>query len=199
MKVYFNLNLKGFSNCYVVVNEKSREAIIIDPGKITDDIISQIEDNHLKLVAVLITHNHGSHVDGIKTLRKIYNPKIYAADWEVAGEDTTVISGDGTTKLAKMIVRYMSVPGHTSDSVVYQIGNILFTGDILSAGEIGSTNSSYSEYILKSNIEKKIFSQQDNVILMPGHGPPTTLGAVKAFTADFKKMIQSPQNDRVRN
>ena len=154
--------------------------------------LPQIEDNHLKLSAVLVTHNHSSHTNGIKTLKKIYTPKIYAADWEVAGEDTTVISGDGTTKLAKMIVRYMSVPGHTSDSVVYQIGNILFTGDILSAGEIGSTNSSYSEYILKSNIEKKIFSQQDNIILMPGHGPPTTLGAVKAFTADFKKMIQSP-------
>ena len=156
-------------------------------------------DLFTKLSAVLITHNHGSHAGGLHTLRKIYSPKIFAADWEVAGEDTTVISGDGNLRIAKMIVRYMSVPGHTADSVVYGIGNILFTGDILSAGEIGSTNSSYSEYILKSNIEKKIFSQQDNVILMPGHGPPTTLGAVKAFTADFKKMIQSPQNDRGRS
>ena len=49
------------------------------------------------------------------------------------------------------------------------------------------------------DIKESLFSQQDNVILMPGHGPPTTLGAVKAFTADFQKMIQSPQNDRVRN
>ena len=199
MKVYFHLNLGGFSNCYIVVNEKTSEALIIDPGKITEEIISRIEDNHLKLVAVLITHNHGSHAGGLHTLRKIYSPKIFAADWEVAGEDTTVISGDGTIKIAKMIVKYMSLPGHTSDSVVYEIGNIMFTGDILSAGEIGSTNSSYSEYILKSNIEKKIFSQQDNVILMPVHGHPTTLGAVKAFTADFKNMIQSPQNDRVRS
>lgn len=199
MKVYFHLNLGGFSNCYIVVNEKTSEALIIDPGKITEEIISRIENNHLKLVAVLITHNHGSHAGGLHTLRKIYSPKIFAADWEVAGEDTTVISGDGTIKIAKMIVKYMSLPGHTADSVVYEIGNIMFTGDILSAGEIGSTNSSYSEYILKSNIEKKIFSQQDNVILMPGHGPPTTLGAVKAFTADFKNMIQSPQNDRVRS
>ena len=119
MKVYFHLNLGGFSNCYIVVNEKTSEAIIIDPGKITEEIISRIEDNHLKLVAVLITHNHGSHAGGLHTLRKIYSPKILAADWEVAGENTTVISGDGNTRLAKMIVRYMSVPGHTSDSVVY--------------------------------------------------------------------------------
>ena len=184
MKVYFNLNLKGFSNCYVVVNEKSREAIIIDPGKITDDIISQIEDNHLKLVAVLITHNHGSHVDGIKTLRKIYNPKIYAADWEVAKDATNVLMGDGKLTIAKMTVRYMAMPGHTTDSVVYRIGNIIFTGDVLFAGSRGSTNSSYSEVILKTNIENSIYSQQDAVVLMPGHGPPSTIEAARLFTLD---------------
>lgn len=181
MKVYFHLNIGGFSNCYLVMNEETREAIIIDPGKITERLISQIEEMHLKVSAVLITHNHGSHVDGLKTLCKIYSPKIYAADWEVAGNDTCVISGDGKIRIGRMMVRYTSIPGHTSDSVVYGIGNILFTGDVLSAGELGETNSSYSEYILKSNIEKKIFSQLDGTIVMPGHGPPSTLGALKSF------------------
>ncbi len=181
MKVYFHLNLGGFSNCYLVVNEETSEAIIIDPGKMTEEIISQIEDHNLKLSAVLITHNHGSHVHGLKTLQKIYSPKIYAADWDVAKNDTTVLSGDGKIKIASMYVHYMSVPGHTADSMVYGIGDILFTGDVLSAGFIGSTNSSYSDFILRSNIEQKIFSQQEITILMPGHGPPTTLEAVKAF------------------
>lgn len=181
MKVYFHLNLKGFSNCYVVVNEKAKEAIIIDPGKITEGIIKQIENDNLKLTAVLITHNHGSHVDGIKTLRKIYNPKIYAADWEVAKNDTNVLMGDGKIRVAKMNVRYMTIPGHTADSIVYGIGNLFFTGDVLFAGSMGSTNSSYSEFILRTNIENNIFSQQDGVILMPGHGPPTTLEAARMF------------------
>ena len=184
MKVYFHLNLEGFSNCYVVVNEQAKEAIIIDPGKITDGIISQIEDEGLKLSAVLITHNHGSHVDGIKTLRKIYNPKIYAADWEVAKDDTQVLMGSGKIKTAKMIVRYITMPGHTADSVVYGIGNVLFTGDVLFAGSMGSTNSSYSEVILRTNIENNIFSQQDGVILMPGHGPPSTVEAARLYTLD---------------
>lgn len=184
MKIYFHLNLEGFSNCYVVVNEQAKEAIIIDPGKITDGIISQIEDEGLKLSAVLITHNHGSHVDGIKTLRKIYNPKIYAADWEVAKDDTQVLMGSGKIKTAKMIVRYSTMPGHTADSVVYGIGNMLFTGDVLFAGSMGSTNSSYSEVILRTNIENNIFSQQDGVILMPGHGPPSTVEAARLYTLD---------------
>ena len=181
MKVYFHLNLGGFSNCYMVENEQTKETLIIDPGKITNDIIAQIENEHLNLVAVLITHNHGSHVGGLRTLRKIYNPKIIAADWEVAKNDTLVISGDGELKLAKMNVKYISVPGHTSDSVVYLIGNIMFVGDVLSAGNIGTTNSRYSEFILRSNIEEKIYSQQDSIIVMPGHGPPSTLGAIKEF------------------
>ena len=181
MKVYFYLNYQGFSNCYLVVNEVAKEAVIIDPGEISEQLISQIEENNLKLSAVLITHNHGSHVDGIKTLQKIYSPKIYAADWEVAGSETNVITGDGKIRIAKMVIHYMAAPGHTADSVIWKIGNILFTGDVLFAGSIGSTNSSYSEFILKSNIEEKIFSQQDGLIVMPGHGPPTTLGAAKVF------------------
>ena len=184
MKVYFHLNIEGFSNCYVVVNEKSKEAIIIDPGKITKELISQIEEQHLKLVAVLITHNHSSHIHGLKTLKKIYNPKIFTADWEVAGNDTTVITGDGKVKIAKMNVYYTAIPGHTPDSMMFQIGNILFTGDALSAGLVGSTNSKYSDFILRSNIEQKIYSQQDGIILMPGHGPPTTIEAAKAFNVE---------------
>ncbi len=181
MKIYFHINEGGFSNCYLVVNEISNQAIIIDPGKITKEIIARIEDNHLNLAAVLITHNHGSHADGLKTLRKIYSPKVFAADWTVAANDTTVITGDGSTQREGMQVSYLSIPGHTADSVVYSIGSILFTGDVLLSGEIGKTNSSYSEYILRSNIEHKIFSQLDSTILMPGHGPPTTLGAAKAI------------------
>ena len=181
MKIYFHINEGGFSNCYLVVNEISNQAIIIDPGKITKEIIARIEDNHLNLSAVLITHNHGSHADGLKTLRKIYSPKVFAADWTVAANDTTVITGDGSTQIEGMQVSYLSIPGHTADSVVYSIGSILFTGDVLLSGEIGKTNSSYSEYILRSNIEHKIFSQLDSTILMPGHGPPTTLGAAKAI------------------
>ena len=130
MKVYFHLNEGGFSNCYLVVNEISNQAIIIDPGKITKEIIARIEDNHLNLSAVLITHNHGSHADGLKTLRKIYSPKVFAADWTVAANDTTVITGDGTTQIEGMQVSYLTIPGHTSDSVGYKIGSILFTGDV---------------------------------------------------------------------
>ena len=159
MKIYFHLNSAGFSNCYVVANENTNQAIIIDPGQLTESIINQIEENKLELVAVLITHNHRSHVHGLKTLMKIYSPKIYGADWEILGRQTSIVSGDGKIRIAGLPVTYMALPGHTADSIVYKIGNAIFTGDSLSAGRLGSTNSNYSSHILKRFfLNKKIQS-----------------------------------------
>lgn len=189
MKIYYHLNPLGFSNCYLIANEKTNEAIMIDPGTINEEIIEQIEVNSFKLNSVLITHNHGSHVNGLKTMLKIYSPKIYGADWEIAGKETIVLNGDGKIRLAGMTVHYMTLPGHTSDSMIYKIGNVLFTGDSISAGKIGNTNSSYSSHILRRNINEKILSQQDNTVIMPGHGPPTSVGAEKLFNRDLEILL----------
>lgn len=191
MKIYYHVNPQGFSNTYIITNEKSKEAIIIDPGQMNEEIIAQIESNGLKLTSVLITHNHPSHVNGLKTMLKIYSPKIYGADWEIAGKETTVLNGDGKMRLAGMTVHYMTLPGHTADSMIYKIGNVLFTGDTISAGEIGSTNSSYSSHILRRNINEKILSQQENTVIMPGHGPPTSVVSERNFNMAIQKSLFS--------
>ncbi|WP_428768714.1 MBL fold metallo-hydrolase [Treponema sp. HNW] len=185
MKIYFHLNIEGFSNAYLILNSAEKSALIIDPGKITTKMIEQIEQNKYKLDAVLITHNHASHTRGLSTLTKIYAPRIYAADYEVAKNDTVVLKGDGMIKAAGLNVSYMSVPGHTADSMVYKIGLCLFTGDVLLAGQAGNTNSSYAKKTLITNIHAKILSQHENTVIMPGHGPPTTIGAEKQFNLDF--------------
>lgn len=185
MKIYYHLNPEGFSNSYVIANEKTKDVIIIDPGAMSEEIIEQIEANEFKLTSVLITHNHGSHVNGLKTLLKIYSPRIYGADWGIAGKDTTVLNGDGKLRLAGMTVHYMTLPGHTADSMIYKIGTVLFTGDSITAGRIGSTDSSYSSHILRQNINERIFSQQENTIIMPGHGPPSSVGAEKYCNMDL--------------
>ena len=181
MKVYFNLSIDGFSNCYVVTNPEEKTAIIIDPGVVTKEILEQIEREHLSLVAVLVTHNHESHLKGLSTIRKIYNPKIYAADYEVAGKDTQILKDDGILRIGGLQVGYMSVPGHTPDSMVYKIGKVLFTGDALSASTLGSTANSYAERMLLAAVHNKILSQHDDTVIMPGHGPPSSVAAEKKF------------------
>ena len=109
MKIYFHINLEGYSNCYIITNPEIKEAIIVDPGKITKKLIEHIENDNYNLVAILITHNHGSHTNGLETLRKIYTPKIYSADSQAAGAETIVLKGDGVFKIAGMTVGYFHI------------------------------------------------------------------------------------------
>ncbi len=187
MKIYFNLCLEEFTNCYVVVNDQPdvMEALIIDPGRISSEIIDQIERDHYKLTGVLITHNHTNHVKGLSTLKKIYSPYIYAADYDVGGSQSVVLRGSGDIDVAGLNVKYYSVPGHSSDSMVYRIGNVLFTGDTITSGIIGETSSKYSKKLLLDNILEKIYSQAESTILMPGHGPPSTIEGEKQFNLDI--------------
>ncbi len=187
MKIYFNLCLEEFTNCYVVVNDdpKVMEALIIDPGRISSEIIDQIERGRYELTGVLITHNHTNHVKGLSTLKKIYSPYVYAADYDVAGGKSVVLRGNGEIEVAGLNVKYYSVPGHSSDSMVYRIGNVLFTGDTITSGIIGETSSKYSKKLLIDNIIEKIYSQTESTILMPGHGPPSTIEGEKQFNLDI--------------
>ena len=188
MKIYFHLCLEEFTNCYVVVNDDPavKEALIIDPGKISTEIIAQIEEGHYALTGVLITHNHENHVRGLSTLTKIYSPRIYAADYGIAGKNGFVLRGDGDIRVAGLDIHHYSVPGHSADSMVFQIGSVLFTGDTLTSGIIGDTSGSFFKNMLRSKIQEKIFSQSDGLVLMPGHGPPSTIAAEKQFNLDIR-------------
>jgi len=186
MKVYFHMNLDSFSNCYVVVNDKEKKALIVDPGKLRKEMIDQIEDGGYQLVGALITHNHPGHIQGLNTLKKIYDVTVYAADYDIAGSPASVIKGDGTIKVAGLNVSYFALPGHTPDSMVYKIGNVLFTGDTISAGRIGETNSSYSHKTLITGLKTKILTQQEDTLIMSGHGPLTSVGAERMFNMDLQ-------------
>lgn len=168
------------------MNEKTQEALIIDPGYITPELIMRLEKEQYKLSAILVTHNHGSHVHGIEALTKIYSTRIYGADESINNKEIMLITGDGHFRAAGFSISYYSIPGHTIDSLVYKIGNILFTGDSLSAGHIGNTNSTYSNSILKDMLQRKVLSQNPATVVMPGHGPPTTIEAERAFNLDVK-------------
>ncbi|MBQ7159320.1 MAG: MBL fold metallo-hydrolase [Treponema sp.] len=184
MKVYFHLNIDTFSNTYVVVDEHSKCAVIIDPGKPTNEVLKQIETDGYRLCAALITHNHEENIRGLKTLKRIYDFNTYAADIDVATTADTTIKGEGILKFGGIAVEYFALPGHTADSIVYKIGSVLFTGDVISAGEIGSTTSSYAKELLCRGIQSKIFTQNDDTVIMSSHGPMTSVAAEKMYNLD---------------
>lgn len=185
MKIYAHMSFGQFSNSYIVVNEKTNEALIIDPGKIRKEMITQLENNAYRPVAALITHSHPGHTDGLSALLKIYSMDIFAAESSIKGFETKMISGEGRLFLAGLEIHYFSVPGHAPDSLVYKIGSVLFTGDVICAGKTGRTSSNSSKMILRRGIEQKILTENEDTTIMPGHGPLTSVAAERMFNIDL--------------
>lgn len=182
MKIYPHYSNKESVNSYLVGNEVSGEALIIDPGRITGAVIEHIEKNGYRLTGVCITHSHFRHYGyGLKTLLKMYNPIIYAADQSIVHKQGKTLRGDCTLSVAGFAVECFSVPGHSPDSYLFKIENSIFTGDSLTAGMIGHTLHRFAAKTLTEQLGKKLFIHDDAVLLFPGHGPPTTIGAERRF------------------
>lgn len=184
MKIYLHINFNTLTNCYLIVNEREKRALIIDPCNISTDIIKQIEDGGYTLEAALITHKHKNHTSGLSTLKKIYNVEIFAADMEISSE-LTILKDNGKIKVAGFDVEYFSLLGHSTDSIVYKIGTALFTGDVICAGRIGSSPCNYTRIRLCNEIQSKLFVMPDEMVIMPGHGPFSSIGTEKQFNLDI--------------
>jgi glyoxylase-like metal-dependent hydrolase (beta-lactamase superfamily II) len=154
-------------------------------------LLSLIESNKYYVRSILVTHNHESHVRGIRTLKKIYEAEIYSFQpFILEFPSIPLKGGDIFTCASNIRVEVIEVPGHSSDSLVYLIDGMIFTGDVLAAGRIGSTKNSYSRAMLLHSIKDKLFSLPDSTIVFPGHGPPSIMKAEKMFNPDLKLLMK---------
>jgi len=185
MKLYFQYCSYGFSNCYVLGSEETREAIIVDPGSIENITLDAIENNNFNLRAVLITHDHLSHVRGLRTLKKIYKADVFAVNQSIVSHKTIMVKDGDMLDIAGFKIEVISIPGHSSDSVVYRIRGMLFTGDVLTAGLVGSTASAYGAATQMNKLRSRLLSLPGDYIVLPGHGPPSTLEAERRFNTDI--------------
>ncbi len=180
----------GFSNSYLVGyqdREKyGNKGICVDPGVMNMDLLNLINQHDLEITTVLITHKHESHLQGLRTLCKIFpNVKIYSHKPVSTVDAPTYILDDGDSFTANGIpVTTFLVPGHSYDSLVYRIGDALFTGDTLMSGRIGSTDSSLAKALLLKSISERIYPLEDHCPVFPGHGAPSTLGVEKLFNPE---------------
>ncbi|GMO26191.1 MAG: hypothetical protein Ta2B_06300 [Termitinemataceae bacterium] len=191
MNIFHHYCMPGFTNCYTIGKEpedpdgkNKMEALIIDPGVITSDIINFIENEHYMLLGVLITHNHPNHVNGIRTLKRIYDVDIYASNQSILDYSTNVVKDGDDLNIGSFAINVISTPGHSIDSVVYKISNILFTGDVLSAGIMGKTDSSYGAMRQISMVQNKLFTLHGDFVIFPGHGPPSSLEVERRFNVE---------------
>jgi glyoxylase-like metal-dependent hydrolase (beta-lactamase superfamily II) len=188
MKLFVHYCAFGFSNIYIIGTDfdvpgvkRPLDALIIDPGSMDETILHFIEDNEYALRGVLITHDHLNHVHGIKTLKRIYDVPIYGINPMIRDYQTILVRDGETVDIGPFKTETITVPGHSADSAVYKIDRLLFTGDALSAGLIGSTASSYALANQMSALRSKVLSLPGDYTVLPGHGPPTSLEAERRF------------------
>jgi hydroxyacylglutathione hydrolase len=186
MKIYQHYSLYGFSNVYLVGNDLTKEALVVDPAEMNAALLGHIEKNGYALKSVFITHNHAHHVRGLKTLLKIYDAQIFAANASVAGFPCRALRDGETISTCGFSVEVLSAPGHSPDSLIFHIDGILFTGDALHAGLIGKTLSSYNAVTLANKLKTKILDQADECIILPGHGPPSTVGTERRYNVGLE-------------
>ena len=188
-------------NCSVFGEEQTHEAIVIDPGDEIDKITEVLNRHQLKVTAIVITHAHIDHIAGAHKLRALTGAPVYLnqrdkelldaldvqARWlGVATPDRTQIdsaASDGTVlRLGEAEFEVLHTPGHTQGSLCLWIPqqNKLIAGDTLFRDSVGRTDlpGGNSRQLL-SSIKTRLFDLPDDAIVIPGHGPNTTIGREK--------------------
>ena len=171
----------GFANCYVVGPNGGGPAAIIDPGYFDTGLLERAERAGLEIEAVLLTHSHAAHRGGAGTVVSVYRALVYGHGGSGgAMVDRKLREGD-TISVGGLQFRVSELPGHAGDCLAFRTGDLLFTGDALLAGAIGSTPTAAARSTLVAALRERVLSLPDRVTILPGHGPPTTVRIERAF------------------
>lgn len=187
------------NNNYVIIDEISHEAIIIDCTEKPQDMLNYITSQKASLKYILLTHGHFDHILGLndlnnELLQKSYvdkNDKFLLDDINdfmdfisfphvIAPKISHFFDEKTNLFLGKIPIKIISTPGHTPGCVCFLIQNNLFSGDTLFYNSRGRTDmpKSSDQEIMKSL--KKLFSSlPDKTLVFPGHGPSTSIGKEK--------------------
>ncbi len=187
------------TNCYLVYCEETLECAVVDPGGDPEMIIRKISDMELKPVILINTHGHVDHVGANKDIKDKYEIPlcIHSADSHML--DSILASAMGLFLGAKKSpapdkfledgediligishLEVIHTPGHSPGSISLSGDGFLLSGDLLFFGGVGRTDLPGGSWsMLEDSIRSKIFSFPDDTIVLPGHGPATTVGQEK--------------------
>ncbi len=190
------------TNCYVVINDETKECFIIDPGASGKQLAEKIRQDGLEPVAVLLTHGHFDHAGAAKTLKDEFDISVYAHEaeadtlkdpqknvsWMVnckeSYEADIFLKDEEIIKLAGFDIKVLHTPGHTEGGCCYYIAeeDVVFTGDTLFAGSVGRTDfpgGSMSQIV--RSVQEKLLTLNEagnletDIMVYPGHNDPTTI------------------------
>jgi glyoxylase-like metal-dependent hydrolase (beta-lactamase superfamily II) len=153
---------------YVIADEKTKTAAIIDPSWDLEKVMASVEKNGLRVQYVINTHTHFDHVLGNKQIAALTSVKIIMHKNSSLQKDMVVDEGD-TIQIGEMSVKVMYTPGHSKDSVCLLVGNKLFTGDTLFVGNCGRVDLPGGSAAELYDSLARLAKLDDSIEVYPGH------------------------------
>lgn len=198
----------GETNCYIVC-DKNRRGFIIDPGGDWAKIIDYLNENNIKLDAIILTHCHYDHILAVEKVKKEFNAPVWIHQADFAGlKDPqinlsasrpvadTAVTADKTLRhgdrpvIGDLQLEIIHTPGHTPGGICILAGSCLFSGDTLFKDSVGRTDlvgGSYRQ--LTESVVTKLMPLPDELIVYPGHREQTTLGREKTHNPKVLQML----------
>jgi len=193
------------TNCYLVWDEESKEAMLIDPAEYEGFVQNQIEENGLDLKYVVLTHGHYDHIGGVGSFRGSNPGTLLAAsekdeaqfrdvpDMRGVRPDICLKEGD-SVDLGALSFKVLETPGHTEGGLCFYIpecddsligrhfSGTVFSGDTLFQRSIGRTDLGGGDFdVLLGSIRGKLFALPDDTLVLPGHMDATVIGDEKKY------------------
>jgi glyoxylase-like metal-dependent hydrolase (beta-lactamase superfamily II) len=185
------------TNCFIVGDTHSEEAVVIDPGfdsaSEAKSILKEIERNGFKVKFIINTHGHHDHTSGNKTMKEATGASVLIHEYDAPSlrnpsADKTIREGD-IIELGEIKLQILHTPGHSKGSIALLGADAVFSGDTLFAGGIGRYDlpGGSLEEIMNS-LKNKLLILPNHLKVYPGHGPVTTIGEERRnnpFLKDF--------------
>lgn len=179
------------ANCYVLIDENTKEAAVIDPGANGEVLVKEIDNLGVSVKYILLTHGHMDHIGAVEVVKEKYDVPVYINSmdkkmilsgenvfggmWKEDNKDGVIKEGD-ILNLGNLEIKCIDTPGHTPGGMCFLIENVVFTGDTLFQGSIGRTDFAGGDFdSLIKNIKNKLILLPEDTVVLPGHGPESSI------------------------
>lgn len=167
---------------YLVADETSRKAALIDPCYDAGLLVEEAERNGFLIDYIFNTHNHWDHTNGNETAKTLAQREPLRLDSRDPVTGIRLTDG-ATLPLGELEIRIIHTPGHTKDSICIHINDVLFTGDTLFVGKVGGTDFADQARQEYDSLFNKLMKLPDDTLVFPGHdygtSPQSTIGEEK--------------------